>query len=449
MQRNADRSWTDWRKWEHRDREVRRPPVTSLRLAALAASIVIVSSACASAAIVDADLAVAAVPRVQADPAGAARAAEALDALGFDLYRKLATGDGNVVFSPASIALALAMARAGASGATADQMDTLMRSMASDENAAWVNALDAALAARTGSFKDVAGHDQPVTLRIANAPFGQRDMPLVPGYLDALASRFGAGLRLVDYRKDPEGARLAIDAWVSDQTEDRIPELLAKGDVDGMTRLVLVNAIYLKSAWQFPFWAGIAAAPFTKLDGSTIQVPTMTTSDTFGHAVGAGWQAVELPYVGGSLAMTIVMPDDLAAFEAGLNTDVLGQITSGLTVQSVELTLPKFGIETHAGLGDALAGLGMTDAFDSNRADFSGITRAEKLHISEVVHQANIDVDEKGTTAAAATGVVLRAVGRSLDVVTLHVDRPFVFLVRDVPTGAILFMGRVTDPANR
>lgn len=420
------------------------------RLAILAAIVLAVSSGCGGTGTASVDLAAAKVPRAAADPAGAKDAAQALDAFGFDLYRRLATGTGNVVYSPASVALALSMARAGAKGTTAAQMDTVMRGMASDEHAAWVNALDAALASRTGTFKDVGGKDQPVTLRIANAPFGQRDMTLVPAYLDALASRFGAGLRLVDYKKDAEAARAAINSWVNDQTEQRIPELLAKGDIDAMTRLVLVNAIYLKAAWQTPFSPeATKPAPFTKLDGSTIQVPTMAASEELPYATGSGWQAVELPYVGGQLAMDLVLPDDLAAFEAGLDTSTLGAITTGLSMHQVDLAMPKFGIETHAGLGDALVALGMTDAFDPNHADFSGMTTQEQLYISKVIHQANIDVDEKGTTAAAATAVAMRAMALPAGSVTLKVDRPFLFLVRDVPTGAILFMGRVTEPATR
>jgi serpin B len=329
-------------------------------------------------------------------------------------------------------------------------VDTVMRAMATDEHAAWGNALDAALGSRTGTFKDGAGKDRPVTLRIANAPFGQRDMKLVPAYLDALASRFGAGLRLVDYKKDVEAARKAIDAWVSDQTEQRIPELIAKGDLDDLTRLVLVNAIYLKAAWQTPFSADLTKpASFTKADGSTIQVPTMAATEEFRYGDGAGWKAVELPYVGGSLAMTVIVPDDLAAFEASLDTDALGKITGALSTRNVDLTMPKFGIETRADLGAALVALGMTDAFDPDRADFSGMTTQEQLYISKVIHQADIDVDEKGTTAAAAIAVEMRAMSLPADPVTFHVDRPFLFFVRDVPTGAILFMGRVTEPATR
>ncbi len=211
-------------------------------LAALVAVVLLVSG-CATPT-VQADVAVGAAPRAAADPATAAQAGAAINAFGLDLYRSIAAADGgrNVVVSPASVALALAMARAGARGETAAQMDAVLRSMGSDAHAGWLNALDAALASRSGTFKDDMGSPLTVTLRIANAPFAQRGMQLEPAYLDALSSRFGAGLRLVDYRADAEAARGVINGWVNDQTEARIPELLARGTLDSLTRLVLVNA---------------------------------------------------------------------------------------------------------------------------------------------------------------------------------------------------------------
>ena len=441
------------------EREVAEPRVpaerrsgVNARLTTLATIVLALSTACGSAVpqTPGPELAAAAVPRASADPADALKAAQGMNAFGLDLYRAVATGTGNVVVSPASVALALSMARAGARGETAAQMDTVLRAIASDEHAGWMNALDAALTARTGTFKDMSGKDADVVLRIANAPFAQRGMALVPGYLEALASRFSAGLRLVDFRTQAEPARQAINLWVSDQTEKRIPELLAKGDVDTLTRLVLVNAIYLKAAWLTPFAPELTKPGlFTRLDGSTTNVPMMAGGGTLPYASGSGWQAVQVPYVGEALAMTLIVPDDLAAFEARLDATTLTAITSALSLRDVTLTMPKFGIETQADLAGVLAAIGMPLAFDPDRADFSGITTEEKLVISKVVHQANIDVDEKGTTAAAATAVVMRATALPTDHVTLRIDRPFLFAVRDTLTGAILFLGRVTLPATR
>lgn len=393
------------------------------------------------------ELAAVQVPRVAGTSEDAAAAGAAIDAFGFDLYRRVAAGGGNVVVSPASIAIAVAMARAGARGETAAQIDEVFRGLGSDEHAAWISALDQALASRTASFPDAMGDPQQVTLRIANAPFGQRDMTLEPAYLEALGARFGAGLRLVDYKADPEAARKLINRWVDEQTEERIPELLAQGAVGTLTRLVLVNAIYLKAAWQHPFAEeATQSAPFSLPDGTTVDVPTMTTETQFAYASGHGWQAVELPYVGGQLAMTIVVPNDLAGFVEDLDADSFAAIADDLAATQVDLSMPKFGIETKTELAETLAALGMPLAFDPGGADLSGITAEERLFISAVVHQANIDVDEKGTEAAAATAVV---VGMSAvpEPVTMRVDRPFLFALRDVPTGAILFLGQVADPS--
>jgi serpin B len=408
-------------------------------------AVVMLAAACSTANALE--IAKADVPRASAAAADATSAATALNAFGFELYRQLASGDPNVVVSPTSIAFALAMARAGARGGTAAEMDAVLHGVASDANATWLNALDQALAERSGSFKDDAGNDQRVTLRIANAAFGQRGMALQAAYLEALASRFGSGLRLVDYVAGTEAARRLINGWVSDQTEHRIPELLAQGVITQATRLALVNAIYLKAAWQAPFpLTATKPAAFTLADGSTIQVPTMATAGELRYAAGTGWRAVEIPYIGGSLAMTVIVPDDLASFQATLGADKLAEIVGQLRAIDVALQLPKFRIETKAMLAQVLGALGMPSAFDPNRADFSGITTQEALFISDVVHQANIDVDEKGTTAAAATAVVLRGTA-SPGQVTLNVDRPFLFVLTDVPTGAALFLGRVSDPS--
>jgi serpin B len=394
------------------------------------------------------EMAAADVPRAQTAPDDAAQAAMAVNAFGLDLYRIAATDAGNLVLSPASIAIALGMARAGARGPTATEMDAVLHDAASDEHAAWPNALDAALASRTGTFEDLEGREQEVTLRIANAPFAQREMALEDAYLEALATRFGTGLRLVDYIGATEEARETINDWVADQTEDRIPELLAPGVLNDLTRLTLVNAIYLKAAWATPFNPDATEpGPFTRADGSTVETPMMRLGESLPYAEGEGWRAVELPYIGGELAMTLIVPDDIGAFEADLDADAFAAIATALSARPVALTMPRFSAESKLGLADALAALGMPLAFDPERADFSGITTEEILFISDVIHQANIDVDEEGTEAAAATAVVMEAGSAPMEPVTLVIDRPFLFALRDTTTGAIVFLGRITDPA--
>jgi serpin B len=396
----------------------------------------------------DIELAVAnGVARLKADPDAAKKAAEALNAFGVDLYGQIRTADGNLVVSPASIALALAMARAGAKASTAAEMDKVLHALASDANANWIASLDTSLGERTGTFTDNSGQKQQVTLRIANATFAQRGFPLQADYLKALAERFGAGVQLVDYATSAETARKAINGWVADQTEQRIKELLAQGAVDQMTRLVLVNAIYLKAAWLTPFEASATQpAPFHLAAGTTVSVPMMHSGGQLPYATGAGWQAVAIPYVGGQMSMVIVVPDNLATFEQRLDAATLASITGSLANREVNLGLPKFSTKTETELAKVLKALGMPTAFDPNAADFSGMTAADKLFISAVVHQANIDVDEKGTTAAAATAVMMAGSAAPVDIVNLTVDRPYLFAVRDNVTGAILFLGRITDP---
>jgi serpin B len=389
-------------------------------------------------------------PRATANPGQAATAASAVNAFGLDLLQALraAQPTDNVVVSPASIAIALAMARAGARSDTATQMDAVLRSLGADQSAAAVNALDQALASRSGTFRDMDGKAHDLTLTVANAPFAQRDYAWQPAYLDALAERFGAAVRLVDYAADPEAARQQINAWVDDQTHQRIAQLISPGVLDELTRLVLVNAIYLKAPWQRPFGeAATKPGPFQRLDGTTIHVPMMAVQEFFPYAERQGWRAIDLPYIGNSLALTILLPTDPADFVRGLDADSFGQITAALSDQEVLLTMPRFSVETTADLGQVLSALGMPLAFDPLQADFSGMTTQEQLYIAAVVHQANISVDEKGTEAAAATAVVMAAGAAPLGPIELSVDRPFLFALRDRPTGAVLFLGQVTTPS--
>jgi serpin B len=384
--------------------------------------------------------------RATVDPALASRAADAINGFGLDLYRRLAGGSGNIIMSPASVAIALSMARLGAVGQTAAEMDAVLHDLGADNLADAANALDAALAARTGTFADSAGVDQDVLLRIANAQFVQFDMPLQAAFLDAMATRYGAGAWQVDYRTDPEAARQAINAWVAEHTEDRIPEILKRGIVTAAWRLAIANAIYLKAAWLEPFAVeSTASGEFRLVDGSVVSVPMMQAVKSAPYAVGDGWAAIELPYVGQELAMLVIVPDDLEAFDASFDASTLRSIVGSLERGRVILSLPKFDFESVFELSDVLVALGMPTAF-SGAADFSGITTAEALSIDKVIHQANITVDEAGTEAAAATIIGFDSSGGG-EPPTLRVDRPFLFAIRDVPTGAIVFMGRVADPS--
>lgn len=431
----------------------------------------------------DPDLAISSVARAPADPAQAAAAAASINAFGLDLFRKLladpaVTPDRNAVFSPTSIALALAMARAGAKGETASQMDAVLHTTGWDALGPGLNSLSQALASRDATWQDYATHQ--LALRIANAAYAQQGWRIEQPYLDAIAAAFGAGLHLADFASDPTGAREAINAWVKEQTNGKIPAFLGPGDIDPSTMLFLINAVYMKAEWQAAgtlFSRSSEPAPFIRPDGSQVEVPTMRATALglapfLPYVRGNGWQATELPYQGAGgtapLAMTLVLPDDLATFEHNLTPAQLERITGALTAQRanpamvacpdhpdwqcypyrVVLDLPRFDIETRADLIPALSALGMPSAF-SAAADFTGIHAPDSPWISKAIHQAIIDVDEKGTEAAAVTG--LGATGGPGNVavgdLALHFDHPFLFFVRDLETGAVLFMGQVTDPS--
>jgi serpin B len=401
-----------------------------------------------SSALGEITLASSSVKRLPASRAEARSAAAALNAFGFDLYARIARTGDNIVMSPASLAIALGMARVGARGATAAEMDRVLREVASEEHANWLNGLDRQLAARSGTFNDAAKKPQDIRLHLANSQFAQSGMHLERDFLDALASRYGAGVRLVDYMRDPDAARDLINQWVSDQTEERIPELLSPANVTSDTRLTLVNAVYLKAPWLIPFDEPSESA-FTRLDGSRVTLPLIHLSSgplAIRAARTSEWEAVELPYVGGELSMLVIVPRDYRAYVRRLDTRALSAVDAALRTRTVDFTMPKFKIETRAELRDVLSAMGMERAFTTN-ADFSRITGQRNLKIGFVVHQANIDVDENGTEAAAATAVGFDTSGGGDVPLVIRADRPFFFALRDVPTGAILFLGSVADPS--
>jgi serpin B len=383
------------------------------------------------------------VARTAADPALAAAAADAVNLFGTDLYRRLAAAapTDNVVLSPASIAIALAMATAGAAGVTLTELLRVLRvedgSTDTDLHAG-MNALDAAFVARNRA---------DVELSIANATWLHEPLDVEQAFLDLLAAQYGSGVELVDFESDPDGARVAINAWVAGRTNDRITELLAPDTIDELTRLVLVNAVYLKASWAQPFLReSTRDVPFTTAAGDTVDVPTMLRQAELPYASGDGWQAVELPYVGDELAMLLFLPEPgfLPTFEEiFLVTDATQYLESRL----VQLQLPRWDTASNVELADPLVALGLTTAF-SDTADFSRITTEVPLRIARVVHQANITVGEDGTEAAAATAVVVAPTSAppAEEPIPLVFDHPFVFALRDRTSGAVLFLGRVADP---
>jgi len=373
---------------------------------------------------------------------------EGNSAFAFELYQALREEEGNLFYSPYSISLALAMTYAGARDETAQQMaDTLHFLLGQEKLHPTFNWLDAELAKRGEGAEGKDG--EGFRLNIVNAIWGQKDYEFLTDFLDVLAENYGAGLRILDFITETEKSRLTINDWVSDQTEGRIEDLIPQGAIDALTRLVLTNAIYFNAAWENPFDKKMTAdGPFYLLDGGQVIVPMMKQTESFSYTEGEGYQAVELLYDGDELSMVIFLPEagQFEAFAEGLQAQQVDAIINDLQDTRVTLTMPRFEFDSEFSLKDTLAGMGMPIAF-SGDADFSGMTGNQELSISDVVHKAFVAVDEAGTEAAAATSVIIKLTAVPEPPVEVTIDRPFIFLIRDIETGAILFIGRVMNPA--
>ena len=371
-----------------------------------------------------------------------------------DLYRSLSAEDGgNLFFSPLSISMALAMTYAGARGETERQMADVLHFLLPQASLhAAFNALDRNFALRRGRA------ESGFRLHIANAVWGQEDYEFLPNFLDELAENYGSGVRPVDFRESPGKSRLTINNWVADKTGDRVRDLIPERMIDRLTRMVVTNAIYFKAAWYMPFEeSSTVARPFYLLSGGQVNVLTMGQTDWFRYARGDGYQAIELPYEDG-ISMAILLPDEgrFREFEDSLDSTLVTQIVGDIKSEFVSLTMPKFDIESQFKLADALKEVGMPHAFDGGLSDFSGMDGRSCLagdmpclFIRDVVHKTFVSVDEEGTEAVAASAVVMIMPVSDRprpEPITVSVDRPFVFLIRDSVTDAILFVGRVLEP---
>jgi serpin B len=349
-------------------------------------------------------------------------------AFAFDLYQVLREDKDNLFYSPYSISLALAMTYAGARGETEWQMaDTLHFILSQDRLHPAFNGLDLELGRRGEGAEGKDG--EGFRLNIVNAIWGQEGYEFLSEFLDLLAENYGAGLSLLDFAGAPEESRVTINDWVSDQTEGRIEDLLPQGIVNPLTRLVLTNAIYFNAAWSEPFEPDLTEdGTFHLLDGGQVTVPMMRQTESLGYAEGEGCQAVEFE-----------------PFESSLNAGRVDAVLNDLAYRQVALTMPRFEFDSDFSLANALVAMGMPDAFTGS-ADFSGMTGSRDLFIADVIHNAFVSVDEAGTEAAAATAVVMVELAMPEEPVQVTVDRPFVFVIRDIETGAILFVGRVVNP---
>jgi serpin B len=369
-------------------------------------------------------------------------------AFAFNLYRILSEEEGNLFFSPYSISAALAMTYAGARGDTEKQMAVALQFYLSQNQLhPAFNFLDQELASRGDGAEGKDG--EGFRLNIVNAIWGQKDYAFLVSFLDTLAENYGAGLRIVDFINKTEPSRITINDWVSDETEGRIKDLIPQGTISQLTRLVLTNAIYFNAAWQYPF-EELATSPgvFCLLNGEEVTVPMIAQQESFAYAEGDNYRAIELPYDGQELSMVIILPDSgqFKTFEESMDYEQVKGIIENLKGQEVMLKMPKFEFDASFSLKKALTDMGMPVAFTEG-ADFSGMIGKQDLHINDVIHKAFVSVDEVGTEAAAATAVIMDLTAMPETPVEVTLNQPFIFLIRDIETGAILFIGRVMNPA--
>jgi serpin B len=374
------------------------------------------------------------------------KAVEGNDEFAVALYGKLRSQSGNLFFSPESISTALAMAYGGARGDTAAEMaKTLHLTLPPDR-------LHPAMGALLSGLN--APHDGYL-LRVANALWAQQGYKFQDDFLKLTKSDYGAGFNPVDFKSAAEEARLTINQWVEEKTDNKIKDLLKPGAVNPATRLVLTDAIYFKADWQTQFERSQTENENFYLSRTRKNVisPLMHRTGAYNYLNGGTFQALEIPYKSGELSMIVFLPkelDGLLEFEQLLTAFSTRQWLSQLQpVSRVTVTFPKFKVTEQLELGSTLRAMGMPSAFDKD-ADFSGMTGSRDLFLSAVIHKAFIDVNEEGTEAAAATAVVMRGLAmRAPDQtppIVFRADHPFVFLIRDNRSGSILFMGRVTDP---
>jgi len=368
--------------------------------------------------------------------------ADANNEFALDLYARLRGKEGNLFFSPFSISTALAMTYAGARGNTAEQMADVLHFTLEQQR---LHPAAAELIESLQANKESDGYE----LCVANALWGQQDYAFLDGFINLTQTHYRAGLNKVDFRRNTESVRQTINAWVEKETREKIKDLIKPGMLDAMTRLVLTNAIYFKGDWAVQFDPKTTRnLPFILLDGNKTNAQMMHHTGDYRYLETAKFQAIEIPYKNKEVSMIIFLPkthDGLPAFEESLTGGNLSEWLGKMRSRKIDtLALPKFTMTCEFQLGEMLASMGMTDAF-SGTADFSGMTASRDLFISEVVHKAFVEVNEEGTEAAAATGVVMKLNGMRKPTI-FRADHPFLFLIRDTATGSVLFMGRVMQP---
>ncbi|MFA5032048.1 MAG: serpin family protein [bacterium] len=359
-----------------------------------------------------------------------------------ELYENLKGKEGNLFFSPYSISTALAMTYAGAKANTQKQMAEVLR----------FNLLDSTSIHPV--FKNLIFETQSKNknyqLNIANALWGQKGYKFLNKFIKVTKTNYGAGFKKIDFG-NTESARKTINNWVEEQTKNKIKDLIQPGILNANTRLVLTNAIYFKGNWINEFDENeTKEAPFYINPEKKLQVPMMFKKENFNFMETDKFQAIELPYKGDDLSMFVLLPkkiDGLGEVENSFVLDSLNKWIESVQNQEVKIYFPKFKMTSEFSLAEVLKSMGMSDAFSLPPADFSGMNKKKELFISAVIHKAFVDVNEKGTEAAAATAVVMTKCSMpTQQTPVFRADHPFIFLIRDTRSGSILFIGRLTNP---
>lgn len=390
-----------------------------------------------------------------------------MTALAFDLFRALARKPGNLFFSPLSVAAILEMAWAGARGATASEIGALLRLSEADRSGS------GGFGARIRQL--LASEGEGVDLNVASRLWGQSGYSFIASHLDLVRERYGADLMAVDFGQPAVAARI-INAWVAEATHGRVPKLVDADSLSPLTRLVLTNAVYFRGWWRTPFDPSrTTPARFWVDDDHTVDVPLMNLerqAEDFEFLSADGWEMVELRYRGGRMVMDLIKPADavardrhelmslvfkgrsaaprlamtLAELEARLGPETLSQGLTSLKSETVIVQVPRFQLDSGMDLRERLQQLGIRAAFSPQEADFSGITREKDFCLGGALHRSHLTVDEQGSEAAAATAITMTGASPTLPLL-FRADHPFLLLIRDTRTGAIVFMGRVSNPA--
>jgi serpin B len=390
-------------------------------------------------------LVAATTPLTTQDPAAVRAVAQSEQAFTVALLKQLNSSTTNLSVSPASLAIALSMLQNGAVGATEQRIAATLRSASlstATQNAGW--------AGLTAQWAQAAAKDK-ITLQSANSLWVQTGLPLQARFMADLAKYYATGVWQVDYARDLDAATAAINTWTKQQTHGKITKLFQDGQLTTVTVLVLANAVYFNAAWQTPFDPHLTGdGPFTLADGAQTTAKFMTTERSPGATVVVTptYQAVQLPYTGGRFAALAVMPTgtSLATFTANLSPTSLQSIVTSLTTPpALDLSMPRFTTSSSTDLNATLRALGMPGAF-TDAADFSALSPTP-TEVQSVEQRIYLSVGEKGTEAAAATGISAVATSLPEGLVSIHLDHPFLFLVRDMVTGAILFASQINNPA--